>query len=73
MKKIKEQLSKIFRIGQPNNSEKLLQENFELQRALLEQTLANKVLVEILNRIDKKVLAKEGISIKVERPERTIN
>lgn len=52
---------------------KLLIDNLDLHKELLEQSIANKVLVEVLNKIDKKVLAEHGISIKVEKPGRTVN
>lgn len=51
----------------------LLIDSLEIRKELIEQSMANKILVEVLNKIDKKVLAEHGISIKVEKPGRTVN
>lgn len=73
MKKFKQIISNLWSNQSHSENAALMMEVSKLRRELSEQSIANKILIEILNRIDKKVLAEHGISIKVDRPGRTVN
>lgn len=73
MKNFKYILSNLWSNKSQKENAALMIELSHLRRELVEQSTANKILIEILNRIDKKVLAEHGISITVDKPGRTVN